>query len=180
MDVLYRALEVKYNGTSHYKGLKVWNYIIPISPQLDNVTVNPTMAQFNQYGPSGVLNLTSCYGNLPIFASYPLFFGAPEYEANNSRYGIPPANAKQNQGYFRVEPDTGVIFDANASMQLFVPVNSLPLNRSRTHLHRNDSNLSLANLQDGMNLPIYGGFFSFVRVRKDRGRQKATVVYWTN
>ena len=59
IDITYRNFGVNYVKNINFKGITTYKYLISISPELDNITEYPPNAEYYQYGPSGVINLTS-------------------------------------------------------------------------------------------------------------------------
>lgn len=112
---------MNYNETVDYFKNKLYKYTLNIVPQFDNTTLYPPNSQWYSYGPSGVLNLTKCSEDVTIFISLPMFLGAPDYEANNTKLGLANLNWTE-QTYINVEPMTGVIFEANKSLQMSTPI----------------------------------------------------------
>lgn len=100
------------------------------TPQLDNATEWPPNAQFNMFGTSGVLNLTSCM-KMPMFVSFPEFLGAEELAANNTKMGLNPKPSWDSQPTIDVEPMTGAVYKANNSLQLNTIIHSLPFDKRK-------------------------------------------------
>ena len=77
----------------------------------------------------------------------PLFSDAPDYLLNNSKLNLRKPE-ECDIPYIDIEPRTGAIFHANASLQVNSPLYSLP------KVDKNSSS-PLFNLSDGLMLPIY-------------------------
>jgi len=177
VNTLYRNIEAGYNTSVHYYHVPLYVYHVVVSPQFENSTTYAPNKQFFQFGPPGILNLSNCISNVQVFVSLPLFLGSEPYSSNNSKMGLGDPTW-DDCPYMSVEPKTGVIVVANKSLQMNVPMHSLPIAeiianlkariRSKqqtsdpslnfssldTKLHINKSNKSLANIPDGMMVPI--------------------------
>ena len=80
------------------------------------------------------------------------FYGAPDYAQNQIKIGLNQPDMRRNPFVFWVEPYTGVIFYADAGMQLNIPIFNLP---STTSCLRELSCLgqSVANIPDNIMIP---------------------------
>ncbi|ETO18606.1 platelet glycoprotein 4 [Reticulomyxa filosa] len=105
VDTLWRSIYADYNGTVNYKGVDVFKYLVQLHPQFDNIDIDPSNAQYYQYGPSGVINLTSCEG-IPVFMSMPMFLGS-DYAVNNTKMGLRNPIWDQDAPFLDVEPISG-------------------------------------------------------------------------
>ena len=103
-----------------------------------------------------ILNATAAYEGIVIYLSMVLFYGAPDFLANNSKMGLPQPGV-DDYPYIDVEPRTGAVFYANASMQICSPLHSLPVVGNVTV---NASAPGLFNLSDGLMVHIYLVTFS--------------------
>eukprot|EP01084_Bolivina_argentea_P279254 477393_1 len=120
-----------------------------------NTTLYPPNQQFNQFGPSGILNSSAAYGGISIYLSMVLFYGAPEYLANNTKLNLTDPGP-YDYPYIDIEPKTGAVFYANASMQICSPMHSLPnFNHSVKAGQPN-----IFSIPDDMMIPIYLVTFS--------------------
>lgn len=153
IDILFRNVYLDYNGTYNLKGIEMYKYGIQLEPQLLSDKEYPPNVQFNQFGPSGILNSSAAYEDILIFLSMVLFYGAPEYLKNNSKLNIPKPGPF-DYPFIDIEPRTGAVFYANASMQICTPMHSLP-NFNYTNTTKN-----LYNLTDDMMIPMYLVTFS--------------------
>eukprot|EP01084_Bolivina_argentea_P248401 415490_1 len=122
VSVLQKPLIFDYYKPVKYYNIPSEQYNFSIGIQLMNDTQYPPNSQFNQFGPSGVLNLTACFSNLPLFFSLPNFLGAPDYAVRNKQFGLDEPNEKIDLGFLQVEPMTGAILNANVPLQGNVPV----------------------------------------------------------
>ena len=126
-----------------------------VSPQLLNVTLYPPNSQFYQYGPSGVLNQTSCWGDVEYFLSLPFFRDAHDYAANNSKFGISNNGYENlvNDGlsYMIIDPSNGELYESQVFWQYNVPMTAIP----SKYIPANASNdaLNLANIVTGVMSP---------------------------
>ena len=101
------------------------------------------------------MNLTKCYSGIPTFLSMEFFYGAPDYNANNSLLNISQP-AKENPTFINVEPHTGAIIQANAGMQINFPIHSLPVNNTCISRPNNKcKGESLYNIPNDMMIPTY-------------------------
>ena len=62
---LFVNLIIEYDGTTNYNGIELYRYTAQIIPQFLNYTQYPPNDIYFAEGPSGVLNLTSCYSGIP-------------------------------------------------------------------------------------------------------------------
>eukprot|EP00494_Astrolonche_serrata_P028404 UN28670 len=85
---VYRNAIFNWEKEYKYHGVKLWRYRLENHPQLDNATIYPPNAGFYQYGPSGVINITSAMHGVPIFVGKPHMLDAPDYMEMNKLFGI--------------------------------------------------------------------------------------------
>ena len=154
---LYRNLYLEYNHSTTFKGVELYKYGIERNQML-NASLYPPNAQFGQFGPSGILNSSSAYDGIPIFISMVLFYGAPDYLANNSKMGMPEPGP-MDYPFIDIEPRTGAVFYANASMQVCTLMHSLP-NINHRNLSESQYEANLFNLTDDMMVPLWLVTFS--------------------
>ena len=161
INILKRRVETDFCGYYDVKGIKTMRYCINISPQLDtcnsswatpnNETLTtpnhyyPPNCQYNSYGPSGVLNMSAQYGNAPVYITLPYFINASYYEQELPNMNLNILDDTEYDNYitwFDVEPQTGAILAANATMQLASTLN--PINNS-----------IFENLKENIMVPMY-------------------------
>lgn len=155
VSALRRFLYFDYFKSVIYKDIPAEQYNMSLGKQFLNASLYPPNAQYNQFGPSGVFNLTSCFNNLPLFFSMPFFLGAPDYIANNSKLGLRQPNDENDIGFFMVEPYTGAIINANVALQGNVPLYPIPNYDNANNTDNNNTKPSLKNLINNMMIPTY-------------------------
>lgn len=151
VSTLKKALLFDYTGPVDYKGIPAEQYNVSTGRQFMNESQYPPNAQFQQFGPSGVFNMTSCFSGLPLFFSLPKFMGAPDYMANNSLMNIPMPSGLNDNGFLMVEPMTGALINANVALQGNVPIDPIP----EYGANISDSDPSLTHLPEGLMAPTY-------------------------
>ena len=156
IDILYRNIYLEYNKTYNFKGVDLYQYGIQFDPMLLNTTLYPPNSQFDQIGPSGVLNSTAAYDDISIFLAMVLFYGAPDFLVNNSKMGLPQPGP-DDYPFIDIEPKTGAVFYANASMQICTKMHPLP-NLLNETIPKGEPNLF--NLPNDMMIPMYLVTFS--------------------
>ncbi|ETO19551.1 hypothetical protein RFI_17680, partial [Reticulomyxa filosa] len=119
LDVLYRGLALEYSGKDSYRDIPLYK---SNSQSRHSLTI-----------PQSILPTVSS-----IRASHLYYTQTYTY-----------IHISDESSYVSVEPNTGVIFKANASMQLVLPIHSLPVDNT----YKN-TNMSLRNLRDIM-VPTY-------------------------
>ena len=117
VTMLKKALSFDYATKVTFKGIPAIRYNASTGRQFMNDTLYPPNAQFFQFGPSGVFNMTHCFQGLPLFFSLPKFYGAPDFYANNSKMGIAMPEGLEDNGYVVVEPMTGAALEAKVALQ---------------------------------------------------------------
>merc|ERR1712087_506026 len=88
IDILFRNIYLDFNHTETFKGIELYKYGIELAPQMSNTSIFPPNSQFNQFGPSGILNSTAAYDGISIFLSMVLFYGSPDYMQNLTKMGV--------------------------------------------------------------------------------------------
>lgn len=91
-----------------------------------NSTENPANAAYNMNGPSGLLNISACAQNAPVFVSKPHFLGGSSSLLGNVS-GLSPPTLEQHDTVLDVEPITGSTFYAHERLQ----VNTLVSNATK-------------------------------------------------
>jgi lysosome membrane protein 2 len=117
VDNLFRSAYLAANDSIEVFGIKLLNFGLRTT-DLDNATVNPANAGFYQYGPGGVINLTSCSQGAPVFVSKPHFLDADPYYLSQLD-GLNP-NRSLHETIIAVEPYTGVTMYAHKRLQINV------------------------------------------------------------
>eukprot|EP00484_Ammonia_sp_Unknown_P022732 CAMPEP_0197028670 /NCGR_PEP_ID=MMETSP1384-20130603/8298_1 /TAXON_ID=29189 /ORGANISM="Ammonia sp." /LENGTH=608 /DNA_ID=CAMNT_0042457705 /DNA_START=96 /DNA_END=1922 /DNA_ORIENTATION=+ len=152
VSTLKRPLVFDYDKPVKFKNIPAQQYNMSTGRQFMNESQYPPNAQFYQFGPSGVMNMTNCFNDLPLFFSLPHFYGAPDFAANNTKLGISePITERDSGGFLQVEPMTGAVLNAQVSLQGNVPLGPLP---------EYDANISadepsLTHLPPGIMAPTY-------------------------
>jgi hypothetical protein len=88
----------------------------------------PDAESFNQFGPAGLLNLTSVYEGLNLFLSKPHFLGADE-TLTSSVYGLNP-DTNLHQTYYLIEPISGSTFESFVRIQSNFYISPISFTRS--------------------------------------------------
>ena len=174
IDVVFRNFKLNYDYEYNFKGINVYRYNISIKPELDSQDIYKPNEQFYQIGPSGVVNLTSCYSGVPVFVSLVDFLGS-EYSINNSLIGLPNVSY-DNWPWIGVEPKTGAIFEANAHMTLSTTMDPLPMIDNITI---NKDGYSLFNLKGGLMIPLYEIGYQ-VSLNSNTAKGYKNKLYWVN
>ena len=122
VSTLKKSLLFDYVQSVDYKGIPAEQYNVSTGRQFMNESQYPPNAQYHQFGPSGVFNMTNCFSGLPLFFSLPNFYGAPDFIANNTKMNIPQPGGLEDNGFLMVEPMTGALINANVALQGNVPI----------------------------------------------------------
>ncbi len=117
-DQLFRAVELVNvdDQVVTHQGIDTLRFTLKKSLLL-NSTENPANAAYNMNGPSGLLNISACAQNAPVFVSKPHFLdGSAGLMSNIS--GLTPASAAEHDTVLDVEPITGSTFFAHERLQV--------------------------------------------------------------
>eukprot|EP00053_Salpingoeca_punica_P010396 m.93577 g.93577 ORF g.93577 m.93577 type:complete len:551 (-) comp15378_c1_seq1:281-1933(-) len=114
---LLRSSDLIYESDTSYKGIDLYRYVLaPYS--MMNATEYAPNCGFDNYGPTGVLNMTrSVSGNAPIFASKPFFLQAdPVYRTTLT--GLQEPDITIHDTTLDIEPWTGSVMRAHQRVQI--------------------------------------------------------------
>eukprot|EP00486_Rosalina_sp_Unknown_P004283 CAMPEP_0201571772 /NCGR_PEP_ID=MMETSP0190_2-20130828/14713_1 /ASSEMBLY_ACC=CAM_ASM_000263 /TAXON_ID=37353 /ORGANISM="Rosalina sp." /LENGTH=397 /DNA_ID=CAMNT_0047996793 /DNA_START=682 /DNA_END=1872 /DNA_ORIENTATION=- len=150
VSTLKKPLIFDYYKPVKYRDIPAEQYNTSTGRQFMNESQYPPNAQYFQFGTSGVLNMTHCFNELPLFFSLPHFYGAPDFAVNNSRIGLRDPSGDKDNGFLQVEPMTGAILNAEVALQGNVPIDPLPNYGNITEDQR-----SLVHLPPGIMAPTY-------------------------
>ncbi|KAH8378294.1 hypothetical protein KR093_010581 [Drosophila rubida] len=122
-----RELQVDYAGTTIFEGMEAYVYK-GSRRNMANGTENPDNSCYCQDScqevPSGVLNVSSCWYDVPVFASYPHFYNAdPSYV--DAVDGLKP-DRERHEMVIILEPRTGMLLDIKATVMISLLVEPRP------------------------------------------------------
>ncbi|XP_030383661.1 protein peste [Scaptodrosophila lebanonensis] len=116
---LCRELYVDYAGTTVYEGIHAYVYK-GTARNLANGTDNPDNSCYCsddcQEVPSGLLNISACWYNAPVFFSYPHYYQADPYYVNQVD-GLKPDKDRHEMTLI-LEPKTGMLLDIRARVMI--------------------------------------------------------------
>eukprot|EP01138_Halocafeteria_seosinensis_P012129 gb/GECG01012397.1/.p1 GENE.gb/GECG01012397.1/~~gb/GECG01012397.1/.p1 ORF type:complete len:582 (+),score=58.88 gb/GECG01012397.1/:1-1746(+) len=118
-DTMYRHFTLKYgNVDPEIKGITTYRFRLPQSAVL-NASANPDNSVYFADGPSGLLNVSRCEHNMPLFFSQPYFYqGDPGLRTNVSLDASPPNMKEKYDTYLDIEPHSGTPFRVSERLQL--------------------------------------------------------------
>lgn len=119
-EQLYRSVDLNYVNESKYGGIPCYDYKIP-GWALENKENNPINEAYYAYIYSGMLNVTKCLSNVPLFVTKAMFLDADERLRDNITLSI-NANRTLHDTYLCVEPYTGVVVDGHKRVQINVQI----------------------------------------------------------
>ena len=111
---IYRTVYIYHDSDQDWHGVSLRRYKIQ-EKDLQNATMNPQSAQYYQFGPSGMENVTQAAG-MPTWVSKPHFFDG-ETELAAAIEGLSP-NQISHDSYLDIEPMTGLFARAAKRLQL--------------------------------------------------------------
>ncbi|KAI1905385.1 hypothetical protein AGOR_G00015620 [Albula goreensis] len=110
-----RSMELVYQRPGEVAGIPIYRYIAPTT-LFANGTDYPPNEGFCPCRQSGILNVSSCRHNSPVFISHPHFFNADPY-LRSAVLGLDPT--EQDHGLFiDIHPETGVPLNVSIRLQL--------------------------------------------------------------
>lgn len=114
---LCRSVELEYVDEVWVNGVLGYRYKLGANV-FDNGTLYPENKCYcnGECLPSGAINISSCWYNLPIYASQPHFLGADKYFLSKLS-GLQP-NRTIHDSYTILEPRTGFILEFRGRVQL--------------------------------------------------------------
>ncbi|KJE93581.1 hypothetical protein CAOG_04346 [Capsaspora owczarzaki ATCC 30864] len=122
VDSIYRSAYLLYHSDVSVEGIRLKRFTI--DPMLlANSTVNPDNAAFYDFGPSGVLNMSTAAG-APVFASKPHFLDGDEIYRTNV-LGLHPVREWHDTN-LDIEPITGALMQAAKRLQLNMEIRNDP------------------------------------------------------
>jgi len=117
---LFRSANLVHTEDVSYRGVHLFRYKIS-NTSLQNATEYPPACAFDNYGPTGVLNMTRAVV-APVFASKPSYLDAdPIY--GKLVDGVPPFSRDDDDTYLDIDPWTGSVMRAHQRLQINVLVN---------------------------------------------------------
>jgi hypothetical protein len=120
---IYRTAYVAYEGNVGLHNVNLRRYGLRYEDLL-NATEYPENAQYYQFGPTGLSNITTAAG-LPMFLSKPHFLDGA-YSLYNDVDGLKP-DRQIHDTFIDIEPITGVLFRAHKRLQVATYVASYNL-----------------------------------------------------
>ncbi|KAL5269419.1 hypothetical protein ACHWQZ_G003035 [Mnemiopsis leidyi] len=117
-EQLFRSVDLAFTNEDTYQGIPCYTYRIP-DWALQNVTNNPTNSAYYAWTYSGMLNLTQCSSNVPLYITKSMFLDADPRISENITLGL-TANRTLHDTYLCVEPYTGVVVDGHKRVQINV------------------------------------------------------------
>ncbi|XP_034472920.1 protein peste [Drosophila innubila] len=124
-----RTLRLDYEETVEIEGVQGYKFTGG-ARSVDNGTLYPENLCFcgGKCAPSGVMNVTACRFDSPVFMSYPHFYNADQYYLDQVE-GLQP-NKEDHEFYMVVEPRTGIPLEVAARFQvnmLVEPIDGIAL-----------------------------------------------------
>ncbi|KAM8716243.1 hypothetical protein ACLKA7_003171 [Drosophila subpalustris] len=112
-----RTLRLDYEDTLEIEGVQGYKFTGG-ARSVDNGTLYPENLCFcgAKCVPSGVMNVTACRFDSPVFMSYPHFYNADQYYLDQVE-GLQP-NKEDHEFYMVVEPRTGIPLEVAARFQV--------------------------------------------------------------
>jgi len=121
---VYRSSYVIYDGTTDdWHGVTLRKYVVNMKDS-ENATSNPENAQYYNFAPNGLGNLTQV-ATLPLFISKPHFLDADPWYVS-SLIGMQP-NREIHDTHLELEPNTGALFRVRNRCQTNYQLNSYHL-----------------------------------------------------
>ncbi|XP_037960821.1 protein peste-like [Teleopsis dalmanni] len=122
---LCRPIPMEYSETVEVEGVRGFKYIAGLKA-VDNGTLYPGNECYcnGECVPSGVVNITACWFDAPIFLSYPHFYNADPYFENLIE-GMKPDKEK-HEFFLVIDPVTGLALDVGGRLQLNILVEPIP------------------------------------------------------
>ncbi|XP_029455769.1 lysosome membrane protein 2 [Rhinatrema bivittatum] len=124
---LCRSASLTYQSSQSVKGIPVYRFVPP-SKLFANASVNPENAGFcvpaGNCLRSGVLNISVCKQDAPIFLSNPHFYQADDKFIYDIE-GMHP-NQEEHETFLDINPLTGIVVRAAKRIQINVHVRQIP------------------------------------------------------
>jgi hypothetical protein len=134
MAQLYRSVQLQFAKESTYNGIDILQFVFDKNLYSNNATYGPN-ANYFQYGPNGLGNVTSCANYIPFFPSNPRFEGVDHSVAAALTY-INAPGVVDTSSYFDIEPNSGLAVHISLSTMAstFVgPLAGQPIPNNDTH-----------------------------------------------
>ena len=122
-DIYRSSFSIYEKTTDDWHGVKLRKYIVNLK-DAENATTNPENAQFYNFAPNGLGNLTQV-ATLPLFISKPHFLDADPWYVQ-SVVGMQP-NREIHDVHFELEPNTGALFRVRNRCQTNYQLNNYHL-----------------------------------------------------
>lgn len=118
-----RSMELIYQRPGHMKGIPYYRYVAPTTLFANGTDYEPNEG-FCPCRQSGLLNVSSCRHNSPVFISHPHFFNADPVLLDFVQ-GLAPT--EQEHGLFiDIHPQTGVPLNVSIRLQLNLYMKTVP------------------------------------------------------
>ncbi|XP_068608709.1 scavenger receptor class B member 1 [Brachionichthys hirsutus] len=118
-----RSLELVFRRSGEMKGIPLYRFVAP-ETLFANGTVYPPNEGFCPCRQSGLLNVSSCRHNSPVFISQPHFFNA-DPALLDSVHGLHP-NEDEHGLFIDIHPQTGVPLNVSVRLQLNLYMKRVP------------------------------------------------------
>ncbi|KAH8263690.1 hypothetical protein KR044_012522 [Drosophila immigrans] len=125
---LCRELQVDYAGTTVFQGIDAYVYRGSPRNMANGSTDNPDNSCYCQDDckevRSGIMNVSGCWYDVPVFASYPHFYNADPYYLDAVE-GLKP-DKERHEMVIILEPKTGMLLDIKATLMISLMVEPRP------------------------------------------------------
>lgn len=111
---IYRSCYLYHAEDKDWGGVNLRRFELQLK-DLENATLNPTNAQYYNFGHNGVENATKA-ANIPLFISFPHFYGADKSLVSAVK-GLSP-HKESHLTYLDIEPQTGLLARASKKLQI--------------------------------------------------------------
>lgn len=118
-----RSMELVYQRPGRMKGIPYYRYVAPTT-LFANGTVYEPNEGFCPCRQSGLLNVSSCRQNSPVFISHPHFFNADPVLLDFVR-GLAPTE-REHGLFIDIHPETGVPLNVSIRLQLNLYLKTVP------------------------------------------------------
>ncbi|XP_072310337.1 scavenger receptor class B member 1 isoform X1 [Eucyclogobius newberryi] len=118
-----RSMELVYQRPGHMNGIPYYRYVAPTTLFANGTDYEPNEG-FCPCRQSGLLNVSSCRHNSPVFISHPHFFNADPVLLDFVQ-GLAPTE-EQHGLFIDIHPDTGVPLNVSIRLQLNLYMKTVP------------------------------------------------------
>lgn len=118
-----RSMELVYQRPGHMKGIPYYRFVAPTTLFANGTDYEPNEG-FCPCRQSGLLNVSSCRHNSPVFISHPHFFNADPVLLDFVR-GLAPTE-REHGLFIDIHPDTGVPLNVSIRLQLNLYMKTVP------------------------------------------------------